>query len=104
MVISNLNHILTELQQEFDISKVASETVENVKEKVSGLIPDKVKEMIPLEKKPSVDRPESGKSQTSESETVTDEKSASEKSNDKKLSKDENNNPDQKKPEEEEVN
>lgn len=100
----DLASALLELQQEFDISKVASETVENVKEKVSGLIPDKVKEMLPeLEKKSSEERPESGKSETSESEATADkssDKSASEK-------KDENNNPDAKKPpqpEEEEVN
>lgn len=90
------------LQQDFDISKVANETVENVKEKVSGLIPDKVKEMLPeLEKKSSEERPESGKSETSESE-ATGDKSSDKSASDKK---DENNNPDQKPPpSEEEVN
>lgn len=85
------------LQQEFDISKVASETVENVKEKVSGLIPDKVKEMLPEKKSDSESRPESGKSD-SQSENDT---SATEKSSEKKVSKDENNNPGDKKQEEE---
>lgn len=95
--VNNQMDQLKEKFQEFDISKVASETVENVKEKVSGLIPEKVKEMLPDKKSDSESRPESGKSD-SQSENDT---STTDKSSEKKVSKDENNNPGDKKQEEE---